>query len=197
MDNMVGEIVNQLKKANGGHIYYSFTNIDNYLENAVSYIVDGIGNDEHILLVENDRNIRLINRMLSTKLNKVQLQQVHFMNNFDFYFSNGDFHPHTVFQHFVRNVEPYLKGNVVVRTWGLIEWKCELAFMDQVEEYEKKLDSFLKTKENIISVCAYDANRTPECLREALMRCHDVLMSDDEFIYTSATNKNNQITNET
>jgi hypothetical protein len=182
MSNFLVELVKDLKKSNGGHIFYHYNNVENYINHVVSYIVTGIKNGDHILLIENDRNIIHINKLLEKQLRKEQLSKVHFINNFDFYYSNGDFHPHTILNYFSKNIEPFLETGASICTWGLIEWGDDKEISNKIEEYETQVDKLVNEK-GLLSVCAYDANRTSNSLKEALMRCHGVMMTDDEVFY--------------
>lgn len=182
MDNFLAELVDDLKKSNQGHIFYHFNEMEKYLENALSFIVSVVKNDSHVLLVENDRNIIYLRENLKKRLSDEQFEKVHFINNFDFYYSNGDFHAQTIFNYFKSTIEPLLDSKVSVCTWGLIEWSDEDDITNNIERYENDLDNFIQER-GLISVCAYDAKRTPKRLKDILIRCHEIMLKDDEVIY--------------
>jgi hypothetical protein len=182
MDNFIVRLVNDLKDANQGHIYYHFNDMEKYLQNAIAFIVTVIKSGSHVMLVENDRNILYIEENLKNHLTEEELKNLHIMNNFDFYYSNGDFHAETIFSYFKTNIEPLLNANVPICTWGLIEWSDEKDITSNIEKYEKDLDTYSNEK-GIVSVCAYDANRTPQRLKDILMRCHRIMLTDDQYIY--------------
>jgi len=165
-----------------GHIFYQFHNSDYYLQNVVTFITTGVKLGTHIILIENDRNFIRINKMLKRELSQEEFTKVHFINNFDFYFKNKCFEPQRVFAHFEKNILPYLENNVPVWTWGLVEWGDDHEIIQQIEEYEKKVDRFVHDK-GLISVCAYDGNRTPHTLSEMLIRCHSVMLTDDTIAF--------------
>jgi hypothetical protein len=182
MDNFLARLVNDLKEAKQGHIYYHYNDIDKYLQNAITFIVTVITYGSHVMLVENDRNILYIEENLKKQLTEEQLKNLHIINNFDFYYSNGDFHAETIFSYFKTNIEPLLNLNVSICTWGLIEWSDENDITSDIEQYEKDLDTFVNEK-GLISVCAYDGNRTSQRLKDILMRCHRIMLTDDQYIY--------------
>lgn len=182
MINLLVEVINDLKMKNGGHLLYLYTDSKSYLQNVVSYAVSVTKNGDHILLVENDRNIRLINKEMENKLTRDQRAKVHFVNNFDFYYSNGDFHPQTILQYVSKKMGPYTEDGSSLYTWGLIEWREDGEMTSKVEEYEKELDKFVN-ENGLISVCAYDAKRTSPLLKKLLMDCHGVMMTDDKVVY--------------
>lgn len=181
MTSLLVKVINDLKKKNGGHLLYLYTDDQRYLQNVVSYAVSITKNGDHILLVENDRNIRLINKELENKLTKEQRANVHFINNFDFYYSNGNFHPQTILQYVSQKMGPYIEDGSSMYTWGLIEWREDGEMTNKVEEYEKELDKFVN-ENGLISVCAYNANRTSPLLKKLLMDCHGVMMTDHEVV---------------
>ncbi|MBM7693704.1 hypothetical protein JOC77_003148 [Peribacillus deserti] len=185
MSNLLETLINDLRP-NGGHIFYHYNNKENYIHNVVSFIVTGIKNGDHILLAENDRHMLDINKKLQKELSKGQLENLHFINNYDFYYSNGNFHPHTIVNYFLKNIEPFIEKGASLCSWGLIEWGEDKEINDDVVEYEKQVDSLVKEK-GITSVCAYDSKRTSDSLKELLMRCHGVMLTDDEVVYLKQT----------
>lgn len=165
-----------------GHIFYQFENADNYLTNVVTFITTGVKSGSNIILIENDRNTIRINKRLKRELNHEEIANVHFVNNFDFYFKNKCFDPQRVFAHYKQNILPYLENDVPLWTWGLVEWGDDHEIIRLIEDYEKKVDRFVN-ENGLISVCAYDVNRTPHRLKEMLFRCHSVMLTDDTIAF--------------
>lgn len=75
------------------HVLYSYNGWKNYIEQAVSFIKDGILMEEYVILIENERIYRMIQKELNAHLTSDQLKLVHPVNNFDFYYSSGSYHP--------------------------------------------------------------------------------------------------------
>jgi hypothetical protein len=182
VENNLSQLVNDLEKGNQGHIFYHYNDMGKYLQNALYFIISVVNQGSHLMLVENDRNMIYLKNNLKKRLTDEQFNKIHFMNNFDFYYSNGDFHAQTIFEYFKSSVEPFIESGKPLCTWGLIEWSDELDITHNIEQYEKDVDMHIKDKA-IISVCAYDANRTPQRLKETLMRIHDIMITDDEVHY--------------
>lgn len=170
-----------------GHIFYHFENQENYLQNVVSFITTGLQLGSNIILIENDRNTSRIKETLNKKLNPVEMAKVHFINNFDFYFENKCFEPQRIYAYYKQSILSHLENNMPVWTWGLVEWGDDKAILNQIEIYEKKVDRFVNEK-GIISVCAYDIARTTDRLKEMLIKCHSVMLTDDTFIFPSKKN---------
>ncbi|OMF54928.1 hypothetical protein BK139_18675 [Paenibacillus sp. FSL R5-0490] len=182
MNELLIDLIDDLQKSNRGHILYHYDQMDCYIQNAVSYITAGVRCGGHVLFVENDRNYFLIEKELTNLLGREELSRVHFTNNFDFYYSNGNFNPDTVFNFFIKHIQPYLDSSSKIFTWGLVEWGNVKDYIPLVEQYEKKLSNAI-SDHGLISLCAYDNRNTPPELKENLMRCHDVLITDREYKY--------------
>lgn len=162
----------------GVHVFYTTKDLTCYIENAVSYIVSGIEQGDQIFFVENDRIYPMILKKVEKLLTKQQLENIHFLNNFTFYWQNGNFHPPTILAYFSDIVTPFIEKGVSFRTWGHIEWGDEQEITRDIEEFEKGIEQKMpETK--AISVCAYDDVRLTESLRTLLIDCHHFLMTDD------------------
>ncbi|OIK10697.1 hypothetical protein BIV59_13825 [Bacillus sp. MUM 13] len=168
------------KLTKGGHIFYLYDNVESYLCNAVSFIVTAAKNGDHVIFIENDRNLLHINKVLHKKLSHDEMAKVHIMNNFDFYYSHGNFHPHTVLNYFLTSIAPHHEAGASIYTWSQIEWGNDQEIHNEIEKYGRDLNKYIPNK-GVISVCAYDAKRTPESLKKLLMECHGVLLTDEEF----------------
>jgi hypothetical protein len=172
----------QKQKGKSGHILYHFDDNETYLQNAVTFITAGVKEGSHIMMIENDRNRMLITRKLQSVLSDQELAQVHFDNNYDFYYSNKTFGPERIFSHFKSTVNPYLEKNVPLWTWGLIEWGNQQEILESVAEYESQIDPYI-SRYGLTSVCAYERKITPDALTKLLQECHDVTLTDDGFEY--------------
>ncbi|WP_052948642.1 MEDS domain-containing protein [Mesobacillus campisalis] len=162
------------------HIFYHFNDNDLYLNNVMTFISIGIKKGYHILVIENERNIIHINSRLMKEFSEEECSKVHIINNFDFYYANNSFDPKVIYDHFIKSIAPFLDDHSMVWTWGLVEWGEESEIIPKIKEYEQNLDKFIKGKD-IISVCAYDVQRTPEQLKDILMTCHCAMLTDDRI----------------
>jgi hypothetical protein len=177
VDKETGKIARMLQEAHGGHILYFSNNKSLYLENAVSFVGSGVKQGDHVMVIENERVCLQLFQKLSKLLTKDQLEMVHSINNFDFYFSKGDFHPQTIVEYFEVILKPYLKGHHSIRTWAHVEWGNIEEISCKIEAFEFMANNHVPKLE-LISVCAYDAEVIPDKLKAALLRSHDYLMSD-------------------
>lgn len=180
MRETIADLAKQTGQTKGAHIFYNSSKLEAYIENAVSFIVDGIKQGEHVLFVENTRIYPMLLKELEACLSEKEMDGIHFVNNFDFYWLNGNFHPPTILAHFKKAADSFAMENLPFRTWGHIEWGSQQDIHDEIELYEKNVSDVIEEK-NAISVCAYDASRVSDELKERLVRCHDYLMTDDSI----------------
>lgn len=181
MDKKIEQLTQNLQGMNGGHIFYYTNELNLYIQNSISYIISGIEQGDHILFLENDRIYPLIQNRLEKLLTKEQFTKIHFINNFDFYWQNNNFHPPTIVSYFSDILNSYEKDNISIRTWGHVEWGNQKEIMQDIEDYEKQVNHMLHGK-NVISVCAYDAERVPDILKTKLLKTHDFLMTDNDIL---------------
>ncbi|MGD6875104.1 MEDS domain-containing protein [Bacillus infantis] len=163
------------------HIFYSSHQLDHYLSAAADYIVAGIEEGDHIILIENDRIFSLLEEKLKPLLHKEQLGQILHINNFDYYFSSGSFNPPYIFDYLDNILKPYNEHNISFRTWAHVEWREQEGILEILEEFENEADR-LVNENSLLLVCAYDAERVPDTLRTALMKCHEFVMTEDSII---------------
>lgn len=180
MKKEIADIQDILKASEGVHIFYYVEEIDRYIDNAVSYIVSGIENGDQVLFVESERLYPVIFKRVEELVSEEQLKNIHFVNNFTFYWRNGNFHPPTILAYFSDLVNPFMEEKKSFRTWGHVEWRDEMEIKQKIKEYESAVDE-LVPQIRAVSVCAYDAPRVSESLKEILMDSHKFLMTDNSF----------------
>lgn len=178
MKKEMTEIQDIVQATKGAHIFYYVNELERYIDNAVAYIIAGIEQGEQVLFVENERLYPKILKRAEELVSKEQLQNVHYVNNFTFYWRNGNFYPPTILAYFSDLISPFTEEELAFRTWGHIEWRDEAEITKEIKEYECGIDQLIPETKTI-SVCAYDAARVSDSLKEVLMNCHGFLMTDE------------------
>jgi hypothetical protein len=51
----ITEQTKKLQKSNGGHIFYEYQSEESYIQNTVSYIIAGIEQGDHVIVIENEK----------------------------------------------------------------------------------------------------------------------------------------------
>lgn len=178
MEKEMTDIQEIVQTTEGAHIFYYVNELERYIDNAVSFIIAGIEQGDQVLFVENERLFPKILERVEELVDKEQLKNIHCVNNFTFYWRNGNFHPPTILAHFFDLIGPFMNGKLSCRTWGHIEWRDEMEITKDIEEYECGINQLIPDIK-AISVCAYDADRVSDSLKQTLLNCHGFLMTDD------------------
>jgi MEDS: MEthanogen/methylotroph, DcmR Sensory domain len=163
------------------HVLYSYSGTKNYIDQAVSYIQDGILAGDYVILIENERVYRMIHNELSTRLTKKQMEFVHFVNNFDFYYSSGSYHPPAIVEYFNKTVQPYVENKISFRSWAHVEWATMEDPLHLISDLEKVVDEAVNQL-SFPLICAYEAERMPDYLKTILMETHPYVLMEDDFI---------------
>ncbi|KIL48503.1 MEDS domain-containing protein [Jeotgalibacillus soli] len=190
---MKNKFSNLCKESHGAHIFYYVTEEETYLNNIVSYIGSGIEQGDHILLIESERLLTLLTQKLTAVLTPEELTHLHTINNFDYYFSSGSFHPPAIFEYLSKTLKPFVENDISYRIWAHVEWSEKEAILNLLEEFEKEADRLVNDQE-LCLVCAYDAVRVPDSLKTALLKCHKYFLTEDEII-PSKLYENNLVNN--
>ncbi|WP_308464579.1 MEDS domain-containing protein [Fictibacillus barbaricus] len=174
--------MNQLfKEQRSVHVLYSYKVMKNYIEQVVSFIHDGIVAGDYVILIENEPFYRIIHKELNQRLTKEQMEFVHRVNNFDFYYSSGSYHPPAITDYFNKVVQPYAENKISFRSWAHVEWATMEDPLHLIEDFERIVDQAV----NHLSfplICAYDGNRMPDYLITILMETHPYVLMEDDFI---------------
>ncbi len=163
------------------HVLYSFHEVEDYLTQVLNYIHGGILAGETIILIENARLYPKIQKELSSKYTKTQLELVHYVNSLDFYFSSGSYHPPAIHEYFKKVVQPYIQNDTAFRSWAHVEWASMQEPLYLIEDFEKIVDDEV----NALSfplICAYDGEKLPEYVKTFLMETHPYVLVEDDLV---------------
>ncbi|KAB2494202.1 MEDS domain-containing protein [Priestia endophytica] len=174
------------------HVLYSYNEMENYINQVVDYIKDGVFAGHYVILIENDRIYPRIKKQLSTLLTKDQMKLVHRINNFDFYYSSGSYHPPSIENYFNKMIQPYVENKISFRSWAHVEWATMQDPLHLIEDFEKIVDEAVNQL-SFPLICAYKGERMPEYLKTILLETHPYILVEDDFIvseqYRSSNNQ--------
>jgi hypothetical protein len=151
------------------------------MEQVLRFIQDGIVAGDYVILIENERIYPAIHKELSTKLTKDQMKFVHHVNNFDFYYSSGSYHPPAITDYFNRTVQPYVENKISFRSWAHVEWATMEEPLHLIEDFEKIVDEAVNQL-SFPLICAYEGEKMPESLKTILMETHPYVLMEDDVI---------------
>ncbi|MFD1032405.1 MEDS domain-containing protein [Metaplanococcus flavidus] len=176
----IPEFTAKLRHNDGAHIFYLSEEKEAYIKNALVFILDGIRNEDYVLMIENPRLTPLICQQLEQLVTEEELKTVRFANNFEFYWRQGDFLPESIIQYFKNTLKAASLEGRSFRTWGHIEWGNQGDFEEKILTYDNNANKFV-TENKFIAVCAYDSPRVSEQLQTQLRARHNYLMEDDRI----------------
>lgn len=163
------------------HVLYAYDEIRKYIEHVVAYAKHGIEAGDHIILIENPRLSPDIHAELKSQLTKEQMEFVHFVKSFDFYFSSGSYHPPAIQAYFEKMLEPLLEEQATFRAWAHVEWASGEVPMHLIEDFEKIIDVSVKNYQFPL-ICAYDNTLLQDDIRNMLLERHPFILAEDDII---------------
>lgn len=163
------------------HVLYAYNGAENYLQQLLNYIEEGVAAGDHVLIVENERVTKKLEAVLAKRYNETQRSQVHFVNSLQFYWSTGSYHPPAIYQYFNKTVEPFIKNNRAFRSWAHVEWESVKEPLFLIEDFEKMADRAVNEYAFPL-ICAYEKQRMPHHLTESLMRTHPYVLLEDDLV---------------
>ena len=171
-----------------GHVFYRFQDGESYIENLVSFIKTGLDRHQQVLIIESMRNLPKICAKIDSLFTSEQQSSIRFVNNYDYYLSNGAFNTQTILTHFQKDLTLLKKHNSTIRTWSNVEWVSNEPDAQLLKEFESQADDFV-IQERMVSVCAYTTANLSSSLNEALEQVHKYVMTDDDFKLSSSYEK--------
>lgn len=166
------------------HVLYAFKGSANYIIKVMEFIEDGIASGDHILLIENERVASVIQKEMDEKYTAEQMEFVHFVNSFHFYWSSGSYHPPAIHEYFTKMVQPFLEKDQPFRSWAHVEWESVKEPLFLIEDFERIVDNAVN-EFSFPLICAYEKEKMPAYLSTILMETHPYILLEDKFIVSN------------
>lgn len=163
------------------HVLYSYEETQNYINNVVAYAKHGVEAGDYVILIENLRLSPKIQAELESQLTKDQMEYIHFVKSFDFYYSSGSYHPPAIQAYFEKTVEPYLEKKATFRSWAHVEWATMTDPIHLIEDFEKIIDVAVKELEFPL-ICAYANKALPAPIKQMLLETHPYILVENDVI---------------
>ncbi len=174
-----------LKSGKNRHVLYSYTSEAHYIQQAVNYVLDGMANNEYVLVIDNERLYPRIEKEVQKQVSKEDFALLHFVKNFDFYLSSGSYHPPSIIAYFNKIIEQLALHENPFRSWAHVEWATLKEPLEIVRELEEHIDWAVSSLRFSL-ICAYRLNRMPSHLSALLEETHPYLLTDETFQSSSA-----------
>ncbi|MCG1023273.1 MEDS domain-containing protein [Sutcliffiella horikoshii] len=163
------------------HVLYSYEGREHYLEMLVDFVQSGVSAGDHVIVIENQRIYPILQQKLSTRLSEEQMKLVKWVNNFDFYFSSGSYHPPAIYNYFVKTIQKLVEEQLPFRSWAHVEWGTMDGPLHIVEDLERIVDEAVHQLDFPL-VCAYEGAKMPNYLRKILLETHPYILMEDELV---------------
>ncbi|WP_166239868.1 ATP-binding protein [Paenibacillus turpanensis] len=165
----------------GVHVLYMFSDNRKYINNAASFIYEGIRHDAAVIVAETEeRIIKLREELRAKRVSKEQLEQVTFVEAAEFYLDDQQQLDATGAGNTLTSiVQPHLEQGRQVYTWGYLPIVTDLSMLERLMDYERNCNDYILDQQ-MISVCAYDAFITPSYIQNELLKTHTYLMTDEQ-----------------
>ncbi|MGM0750716.1 MAG: MEDS domain-containing protein [Bacillota bacterium] len=163
-----------------GHVFYQFQAEEAYLNNLMLFIRSGLENNQHMLIIESMRNINKVKNRINRIFSVEQRSSIYLVDNFDYYFLNGDFNTQNILNHFKKDIATIKNLNTSIRTWANVEWTSTEPDAEVLKKFESIADDYV-LQEGLLSVCAYSKNVLSDALINTLEQVHMYVMTDDSI----------------
>ncbi|WP_332634832.1 ATP-binding protein [Halalkalibacter flavus] len=181
------ELTNSSVIENGAHILYMFNAHSSYVQNATSYIMEGLNKGHRIVLFEDQTFFDQINNnLLLEGYSENTLKQITYICHSKHYSTNNQFQADHSYENLVKLLKPAVKQHRTTRIWGQV--LAQNALVSELRKYECSCDEFLNS-EKVISVCAYNALETPSYIQNEMLKVHGYFMVDERIEKSPFYNK--------
>lgn len=163
------------------HVLYSYEETEKYIEQVVAYAKHGVEVGDYVILIENPRLTPKIQTELKLQLSEQQMEFIHFVKSYDFYYSSGSYHPPAIQAYFEKTIEPYLAKQATFRSWAHVEWATMEDPIHLVKDFEKIIDVAVKEYEFPL-ICAYANKSMPKDIKNMLLEVHPYVLVEDDVV---------------
>ncbi|MFC0559157.1 ATP-binding protein [Halalkalibacter alkalisediminis] len=188
MKQNIIQLTKMIQVSNQGHILYVYDEAESYIENAVSFIVTGMEQGHHLLIIDNKANYKLIYQRLQEVLSIREIDLIQYVDNYEFYCLFEDFQSESIVKHFTMLLEPLRDQEIPIRTWSNVVWKEQDDIISKLEEFENRADHCVR-EAKLISVCAYNGHQISASLQNRLLGNHEYFMTDGSLVKSSLYQK--------
>lgn len=162
------------------HILYIYNEIDKYIANAFSFILDGLSKNEIVAFVDTDHVVGKVKKMIvSNGIEITSLQNLIVMSSSDTYLAKNEFDINQA-ENLIRRIKPFLEKGHAIRTWGNVPFLEFESTLERIKIYENISDELI-SQNRMISVCAYNGLLIPAYVQNELLKSHTYFMTDSDF----------------
>ncbi|GAE26738.1 sensory box histidine kinase/response regulator [Halalkalibacter wakoensis JCM 9140] len=173
------KLTRNLLDRESAHIIYMFSEYDQYVNNALAYISDGLNNGDKILVFEDQTfYYTLIKKLQLSGYTREDIQSITFQCSTTYYGTGEGFSADKTLEILHDFVEDNVEKGIRTRIWGQVQ--VQDMSISELRKYECQCDKFFSGK-NFISICTYNGLLTPAYLQNELLKVHEYLMVDQQL----------------
>lgn len=175
-------LTHQVEINNGAHIMYTSSDMEKYIENAVSFLSTGLRLGHGVVFIDEITTYEQVRKRLIEKgIQPAEVDRIIFAENAEFYRSHDIFNIQRVVSTFSTLIDPFIRSGIPLRTWAKVVWKEEQHCLhENLSNFEREADAFV-SKVNSFSICAYDGSKLSGSMQLEIMRSHPCIMTDTEL----------------
>ncbi|WP_456278612.1 ATP-binding protein [Bacillus sp. AK128] len=168
----------------GGHILYTYTDQEQYIENVIEFVVDGITKCETVLFIDTvERFNQLKHKLYTMNFSEADLNSIIFMEANRFYLTDESFNVDYTIDRLHQHLNSLLSNGLKVRIWGHVVFPDSHANLSHLREYESRSDIFLHHHQ-LLCICAYDGLTVPSTIQNEMLKVHSYMMTDFEVVHS-------------
>lgn len=172
-------LTSNINLSSGSHILYVYSDQQSYLNNAISFITEGLDKNQSIYFADtSENNNNLKSMLLELNYPTSKIESIQFSESRSFY------EPIITPKEMKLPNYKYAfesENNRNIRTWGNLDFRSEDLSNPKLIQYEHKIDTVIKEHQSI-SVCAYNGEKLSATLMGKLMHTHEYLMTDSTIV---------------
>ncbi|WP_303965640.1 MEDS domain-containing protein [Sporosarcina ureae] len=172
-----------------GHVVYTYTDRNKYLERATSYVAEGLDKNHIILYVDRPTSYAsVIENLKNIGYTEEQMDNIYFVDTDIAYKTHESFNPEAILKDLHDFFDPHVKEGNMLRGWGLVTWRpqSKKTIVPSIALHEQNFDDFFSRVANItgnyINICAYDSVSLSGSLLIELLQTHEYHMTDTNFL---------------
>ncbi len=179
----IKELVNnEVTARDGAHILYMYNNLEKYVENATTFIYEGLTKGSIVLYIDDELLVNRIKENLKKLgIQEDQLDDLICLVSNEFYLNGEEFDAFGARNKLTKLLQPLIDQGHSIHTWGDVPLPHSQSTSERVLTYECECDLFVSA-ERLISVCTYNSTTTPAYIQNELLKTHTHLMTDDTCI---------------
>ncbi|PIC85413.1 hypothetical protein CSV72_13880 [Sporosarcina sp. P20a] len=171
-----------------GHVVYTYTDSNKYIEHATSYIAEGLDKNHMVLYVDRPTSYASVKENLrNIGYSEEQVDTIYFIDTDMAYETHENFNAEHVFMKLNDFFDSHVKEGCLLRVWGLATWRLQSkkTLIPSIALHEHNLDDFFSRVANVaknyIIVCAYDGLSLSGSLLIELLQTHEYHITDTDF----------------